>query len=100
MSTTTLTYRCGRNGCKVAEVVWEKGKPMAYVKESLALGKLHAGRPHAHQRALITCHDLLESDEVVTGICKCGRRPLSLSQLRSDVQAGRTGKVVLTDTPT
>lgn len=100
MSNATLTYRCGRNGCKVAEVIWEKGKPRAYVRESVALGKIHGDQIHTHQRALVTCHDVMESDDILTSICKCGRRQLALAQIRDDVQGGRTGKVVLTDTPT
>lgn len=100
MSNTTLTYRCARNGCKVAEVIWEGGKPRAYVRESVALGKVHGDQTHTHQRALVTRHDVMESDDIVTSMCKCGRRQLALAQIRSDVQARRTGKVLLTDTPT
>jgi hypothetical protein len=92
----SLTLRCPDKGHKLAEVVYENGKPFAYCRESgtyVTNDPSRQGTP----KTFTTRWDLLEeypdSTQVIVA-CRCGRRMVSLADVLDRVQAGKTGKTL------
>jgi hypothetical protein len=95
----TLTVRCATKGHNLAEVIFEQGKPFAYVRESATYITKDPDR-QGTPKTFIVRHDLLESEgETVIVACRCGRRTLSLTSVLHQVQNGGRGKT-LTDSAT
>jgi hypothetical protein len=104
----TLTLRCPDKGHKLVEVIYERGKPMAYCQEYVTRLVLSpAGEPkaiparsmprNAEGQPFATIYDLQEEapDRTqVTVVCKCGRRTVALAPLLDEVLTGTKTKML------
>jgi hypothetical protein len=108
----TLTLRCPTKGHSLVEVIYETGKPFAYCKEYATRLVLDDNQPKAIPLRFFSKtqpgggfssrYDLLEEypdKTIITVVCKCGRRNVSLAHVLDLVQQGVTGKT-LTDSNT
>jgi hypothetical protein len=104
----SLTLRCPEKGHKLAEVIFERGRPMAYCQEFVTRLLLSAdGEPRAiparsmprnsEGQPFATVYDLNEEahDRThVTVVCKCGKRTVPLALLLDEVSTGNKNKIL------
>jgi hypothetical protein len=100
MNNATLTMRCPTKAHTLAEVIYEQGKPFAYVRESATYVTYDPNRPGT-PKTFVTRWDLLEEYDDRTQViaaCRCGKRMIALATLLDLVKSGQRGKT-LTNAP-